>query len=273
MVARPFLTLTALALAACSSAEEIAEETGVSRDAAEPQAEASATASVSSGGARSLNEKTDLYFFEQKWPRQVGAIPALAERLDAEGKESKRQLLKEAEDDRRSAAENDYPYRAHSYGEEWKVVADLARFLSLSNEFYTYAGGAHGNSGFDALVWDRERGRAMKAIDFFPSMEALSVMLGEPFCDALYRERVAKRGAHFDPTSDDMFEACPGLDETTIILGSSNGRAFDRIGFLIGPYIAGPYAEGSYDVTLPFTTALVDLVRPEFRDSFAPARN
>ena len=45
-----------------------------------------------------------------------------------------------------------------------------------------------------------------------------------------------------------------------------------RIGFLIAPYIAGPYVEGSYDVTLPVTPALLAKVKPGFRDSFSVAR-
>ena len=46
----------------------------------------------------------------------------------------------------------------------------------------------------------------------------------------------------------------------------------DRIGILIGPYEAGPYAEGGYEVTLPVTPAILAVVKPEYRASFAASR-
>ena len=57
-----------------------------------------------------------------------------------------------------------------------------------------------------------------------------------------------------------------------MILGSSNGKAFDRIGILVAPYEAGPYAEGDYEITLPVTDAVIAAVKPEYRPSFASRR-
>ena len=37
-------------------------------------------------------------------------------------------------------------------------------------------------------------------------------------------------------------------------------KTFDRIGILIGPYVAGPYAEGSYEFTFPVDSAVIDAV-------------
>ena len=51
-------------------------------------------------------------------------------------------------------------------------------------------------------------------------------------------------------------------------IGSSSGKAFDRVGFLIAPYLAGPYVEGSYEVTLPLTPGLLATVKPQYRASF-----
>ena len=55
-----------------------------------------------------------------------------------------------------------------------------------------------------------------------------------------------------------------------MILGSSDRKRFNRIGLLVGPYAAGPYAEGSYDITLPVTPAVLKAVKPEFRAAFGP---
>ena len=133
----------------------------------------------------------------------------------------------------------------------------------------TYTGGAHPNYGFDSLVWDRQAGMARKPLDLFRSAGALGNAVGGAFCAKLNAERSERRGETVDATSDDTFDKCPGMDELTVLLGSSNGRTFDRIGLMAAPYVAGPYAEGSYEFTLPVTTAVLDAVKPEYRDAFA----
>ena len=103
-------------------------------------------------------------------------------------------------------------------------------------------------------------------------VEKVEQAVYDPLCDALDREREKKRGEPVVRDQEDWTSACIGLDSATVILGSSSGRRFDRIGFLIPPYNAGPYAEGAYEVTLPVTPAVLDAVKPEYRDSFAAAR-
>ena len=69
-----------------------------------------------------------------------------------------------------------------------------------------------------------------------------------------------------------LFDDCIDPVKSTVILGSSNKRTFDRIGVLVGPYEAGPYAEGDYEVTLPVTQAVLAAVRPEYRAAFSLKR-
>jgi len=57
-----------------------------------------------------------------------------------------------------------------------------------------------------------------------------------------------------------------------VILGSADKQHFTRIGVLIDPYAAGPYAEGGYEVTLPVTPAVLRAVKPEYRALFAHGR-
>ena len=57
-----------------------------------------------------------------------------------------------------------------------------------------------------------------------------------------------------------------------MLLGSSNGRTFDRIGLIAGPYVAGPYAEGTYEVTLPVDMAVLDAVKREYDGAFSLKR-
>jgi hypothetical protein len=75
-----------------------------------------------------------------------------------------------------------------------------------------------------------------------------------------------------DRTSGDSFDDCLAPSDVTVLLGSSNKQQFNRIGLIADPYAAGPYAEGSYEVTLPVTPALLKAVKPEYRAAFAAGR-
>lgn len=234
-------------------------------DAGTPTDDASA---VPVGGARKEKVANDLYEFDYSYPDATGAIPGLKAELDKQLDQQRAELIGSAKDDRAEAKKNDFPYHAHSYQEDWKVVASLPGWLSISSEFYTYSGGAHGMSGSDTLLWDRHAETVRKPVDLFVSKEALSKALRTPFCAALDKERVKRRGGPIDK-SDEMFSECIDPLDQVVILGSTNGQTFDRIGVLVPPYNAGPYAEGSYEITLPVTGAVMAALKPQYRASFS----
>ncbi|WP_292636272.1 DUF4163 domain-containing protein [Novosphingobium sp.] len=223
------------------------------------------------GGGREEKVENDLYEFSYSYPDAAGAIPGLKANLDKQLEQSRADLIGSAKSGQAESKQNDYPYHAYSYGEDWKVVTSLPGWLSLSSEIYTYSGGAHGMTIFDTLLWDRQAEQARKPIDLFTSKEALSKALRTPFCAALDKERVKRRGGPIDK-SDDMFSECIDPIEQIVILGSANGRTFDRVGLLIPPYNAGPYAEGSYEVTVPVTGAVMAALKPQYRSSFSVAK-
>lgn len=158
----------------------------------------------------------------------------------------------------------------HSYHAKWDVVADLPGWLSLSAQTYTFSGGAHGIPAFEALLWDRRAETARKPRDLFTSADALRDAVQAPFCDALDKERARRRGEPVQRGSGQMFSECIDPTMETLILGSSNRQTFDRIGVLVAPYDAGPYAEGTYEVTLPVTAKVMAALRPQYRSSFSP---
>lgn len=232
-------------------------------DGASPDGQAAAAM------GRKEEASNDLYEFAYEYPDQAGAIPGLRARLDAKLDETRKALIAESRDDRREAKKNDFPYHAHSSQTSWKVVTDLPGWLSLSSEFYVFSGGAHGMSGFDSLLWDKQADAARKPETLFTSEAALRSAIRRPFCSALDREREKRRGVPVQRGSDDMFSDCIDPLESTVILGSSNGKTFDRLGILVGPYAAGPYAEGTYEITLPVTSAVLGTVKPAYKDSFS----
>jgi hypothetical protein len=259
----------AAALSACPGPQDPAPDATPS---ASPTPTPSATASAASNGARAVSEETDDFLFEYSYPSEVGKIPELAALLDARLARQRADLAREAEDARREARDNGFPYNKHSFSSEWQVVASIPGWLSLSESVATYTGGAHGNTTMNSLEWDKEARKAMEAIALFTSPAALEKALGDRFCQGLNRERAKRRGAPVAKDSQDEFDQCPGIDELEVLVGSSNGRTFNRLTLYAGPYVAGPYAEGEYQVNINVDRAILEAVRPEFREAFS-ARN
>jgi hypothetical protein len=237
-----------------------------------PTPTVTATATAASNGARAVSEETDDFLFEYSYPSEAGRIPELAALLDRRLDRNRAALATESAEARREARSNGFPYNKHSYTAEWKVVADLPGWLSLSEDVSTYTGGAHGNYTMQSLVWDKTAGKAVAALTLFASPKALEQALGERFCQGLDRERGKRRGAAVPDESDDMFDKCPGIDELEVLAGSSNRRTFNRLTFYAAPYVAGPYAEGAYEVNVNVDRAILDAVKPEYRPAFT-ARN
>ena len=269
----PLLIAVFLAAACSGSSEKDAVDASANATPAvtavpEPAPSAAPTPAV----ARSESVANDLYEFEYSYPAAAAAIPDLRTWLDDDLEKQRRELIKAADEQLAESKKNDYPYNPFGSWTAWKVVTDLPGWLSLSAEVGSYEGGAHPNHGFDALLWDRQANARRAVSDLFTSEAALSRAIRADFCRALDKQREERRGEPVARDSDNEFDQCIDPVESTIILGSSNGRAFDRIGVLVAPYAAGPYAEGDYEVTLPVSDAVLAAVKPGFRDSFARGR-
>ena len=229
---------------------------------------ASASASATGGGASKVEESSDLYEFDYSYPAEAGRIPALKAWLDAERAKSRAQLIEDATAGRGEAKDSGFEYRAYASGRDWQKVTETPRFLSLSAQIYDYTGGAHPNHGYDSLLFDKQSETRVAPLALFASKAAFDAVIQPPFCALLDKERGKRRG---EPVVRDrgMFDDCIQPSEQTVILGSSNGRTFDKIGVLVGPYAAGSYAEGDYEFTLPVTAALLKALKAEYRAEFS----
>jgi hypothetical protein len=243
---------------------------GVAASATAPAT--TATTAAATGAARHEELSNADFDFDYAYPAAAGAIPALKALLDADLDKQKAALAAGAREQKAESTKEGFPYRPLGNWVAWKVVTDLPGWLSLSADVSDYQGGAHPNHGFDALLWDKQANRRRAPIDLFTSKAALSGAIRKDFCAALDKQRAAKRGEPIDPKSTNEFDQCIDPAESTVILGSSNHRTFDRVGVLVAPYEAGPYAEGDYEVTLPVTPAVLAAVRPEYRAAFTATR-
>lgn len=206
--------------------------------------------------------------FSYSWPAAASAEPKLMRKLLdmrnmalAEQKREWRAAVKEF------GIKDCVTCVGRDHSASWEVVANIPRFLSLSGGTYTYTGGAHGNSMFDSIVWDREAEQSLSIADMFRSEQALWREASQAYCPALDREREKRRGRPVQP--DDFASDCPQLKELVLVLGTSNGDKFDRIDILAAPYVAGPYSDGPYEVSIPVTQRLLEATKPAYRSYFA----
>jgi hypothetical protein len=204
--------------------------------------------------------------FTFSYPAAVRHYPTLSSWLGQEEHRVRTAVTAEAKADQDEAAKDHHPFHPYEAVRTWKEVTNTPRFLSLSLEFYDYTNGAHGNSGFASTVWDKTTNSRRASLSFFDP-QALRTAATADFCRQLDAERRKKRANEESSPTD--FDACIDPTKQTLILGSSNRVTFDRLGFLIAPYEAGPYAEGTYEVTLPVTPAILASVRPQWRRFFA----
>jgi hypothetical protein len=257
-------------LAACSSPDEIAAKTGTAPSeapAAPPTPPAPAPEKVTFEDSATKGVATREFAYS--WPAKATAIPQLAARLTADRDQTLAEQKAEWDEALKDLADADCGACTNrAYEMAWDVVADVPRFLSLSGAWSAYSGGAHGNYAWEALVWDREAERGFDPKEMFTSPAALQGALGPGWCTALRAERVEKLGAEYAADDDGIFP-CPPIADLTVLVGSSDGKSFNRIGLIAAPYVAGSYAEGAYEVTLPVTPKVLAAVKPGYRAAFA----
>ncbi|WEK48054.1 MAG: DUF4163 domain-containing protein [Candidatus Andeanibacterium colombiense] len=210
--------------------------------------------------------------FTYAYPAQAAAIPALKRWLDADLAKQEEDTKQGTLEERKSAKDGGWEPRIYAHSTEWKVVAEIPGWLSLSADRYEFTGGAHGNPWSETLLWDKTANIRRDPLSLFSSKSALSAAIRPSFCDQIDSQREKKRGEPVVRSADGLFSDCIDPVESTIILGSSDKQHFDRIGVLVGPYAAGPYAEGSYEATIPVDAKILALVKPEYRASFAAKR-
>lgn len=266
---RAVLVLASLILVAACGKEEPAPA-----PTASDAAVATAPTSEAPPPAEAVNIKTQnpRYSFAYAYPAAAAGIPALKAQLDNEMAKARAELASIAKEGESAAKAEDFEFNPFDQSTKWTVVTDLPGWLSLKRDYYEFTGGAHGNYGTGALLWDKAAGQARDVLTLFVSKAAFDAALRPAFCNALDKQRAERRGAPVDRTSGDSFDDCLAPSDVTVLLGSSNKQQFNRIGLIADPYAAGPYAEGSYEVTLPVTPALLKAVKPEYRAAFAAGR-
>lgn len=213
------------------------------------------------------DEKNDLIEFHYAWSAEAAAVPQLVARFRKEMEKTKAELIAGAKADKASRDKEGFDFNGYTSSTDYKSASQSDRLLSLSVDVGSYTGGAHGNYGTGALLWDRVAAKEIDVTDLFTAPANMDRLLTQRWCDALNKAREEKRG---EPISGDgMFDDCPKLSEVAVIPAdqNKNGR-FDTLMLVASPYVAGPYAEGSYEIELGVAPDLIAALKGDYQASF-----
>ena len=214
-----------------------------------------------------VEKKTSLYSYSYDWPLEAVAIPALNQKLADRMKKDRHELIAMATSARKAGGW--FPPDGYVSNMGWELAGQSSRLLSLSGGHWAYTGGAHGNGGTSALLWDRKLNREIAIQNLLRAGTSWTGAIRQPFCILLDRERTERRE---EPVKkDDLFGDCPALGSVSVLLEDSDkNRRFDHVLVTADPYVAGPYVEGAYEISLPITAAMINRLKPEYRPSFEP---
>lgn len=216
------------------------------------------------------DEKNDLIEFHFGWSAEAAAVPQLVERFQKAMAKVKTELISGAREDKTMRDKEGYDFHGHMSSTDYKTDGQSERLLSLQGDVGAYTGGAHGNYGTVALLWDRSAAREIKVADLFAEPANMDRLLTQRWCDALNKAREEKRG---EPVGGGMFDDCPKLTDIAIMPADKDGDGrFERLLLIADPYVAGSYAEGSYEIELGATPELLAALNGEYRPSFDTAQ-
>lgn len=253
------VVLLAVVLTAAGAANAAAAKTAA---AATPAAAKTADTPIL---ARDLILKNNSANLQYNWrvPPEVGIEPALFHMMRAKAEAGLVAGLGQADADAAAAKMAGYPVRQYSDLRYWTIAADTTRLLALTGTLYGYTGGAHGNSGYDTAIWDR-KAQSLIALPALFSDRARARAILEPIvCAALAAEQKERRQGQ---TLSGDFDKCPPLAQASLVPYGGMTPVAHSLRVIFAPYVAGPYVEGSYELTIPWPDAIKPLVKPEFRE-------
>jgi len=99
------------------------------------------------------------------------------------------------------------------------------------------------------------------------SPTAFAAAIRDRFCAELDKQRAEKRGEPVVAGDDDFTKCIDPLDQV-LVPASKDSKLIDSMTVIIGPYSAGPYAEGTYEVTIPVNAAMRKAIKTEYQDAF-----
>ena len=256
-------SVATLALSACNRDREKAA------DPAAPPAAGPAVTPADAAAPFAYESKTPYASVKLTLPPALKSQPDLHAALYAATVRDLRQFIEGAQADRTEAG-GEAGVGLYEKTIEMRPGAETGKLFSLERVDYDFTGGAHGNSLFAGVLWDKALKRQITVADLFRK-GGDSRSLDQALCAAINAAK-KERSPDAQPVSLGGSQwSCPRALQTPFVLtpGTVPGKA-GGLTFLIGPYQVGPYAEGPYEVVVP-QAAFRTLIAAAYADEFAGA--
>jgi hypothetical protein len=210
-----------------------------------------------------INQSTPAISWRWRIAPEAATQPALLAGLRGEALKAATAAKADAANDAASARKEGFPFRRYESISDWSLAADTPRLLALVGESYAFTGGAHGNTGYTAKIWDKTAQKPVPFSALFSDWAKARALIEPAYCAALATEQKARGG---NPVNN-----CPKLSDQPIVPWAGLATRATQLCVLLGPYTAGSYAEGSYRITLPWPEGIKPLVKPAYRDDLLGA--
>jgi hypothetical protein len=214
---------------------------------------------------QSAHRESPLLDFDYVWPEAVAGDSELIAHFDADLSKSYDEATNNARENKTAVQNFPGAFHQNLFDRTWTLEGQTPRFYSLVSNTDTFTGGAHPNHNSSALLWDRNAHKAVELADLFESSSAFEAAVRPQFCKLLDAERLKRRQGD---KLDGEFSECPKFSDLTIAPAAKSGEAFTTIRLIADPYVAGPYAEGDYEIDVPVTPSLATAVKAEFKSDF-----
>lgn len=256
------VTAAAVTLAACQRPED------KTAPAPTPAAPPAAVTPADPAVPFAFDSKTPFATVKLTLPPQLKAHPDLHAQLYSASVRDLRQFAEGAQADLSEAGAGGMAYdKTIQFGAGFET----GKLLSLSRVTSEFTGGAHPNSRYGSVLWDKALKRQVTAADLFRKGADLTA-LDRALCDAVNVEKRARGSITEAATLGGKgMWTCPRAAETPFVLAQSAtpGKA-GGLTFLISPYQVDAYAAGGYEVTVP-QAVFRALIVPAYVDEFAGA--
>ncbi len=115
--------------------------------------------------------------FTYEWPAEASAIPALDRKFQAEAAALYRRSLILAREDHKIYQQQQRGSIADFYSKQWTTAGESRKLLSLKYQHSAYTGGAHPNTDYGVLLWDRDRRRQITMSNLFLRTKTFNALM------------------------------------------------------------------------------------------------
>lgn len=213
-------------------------------------------------------DKSPLYEARLRVPANAMAIAPLRDRILSLYKKDVAEVRDEAKDD----SDGNKSFHPYLFDTRWRTTFENGAVLSLSAEVYADTGGAHPNSDFETLVWDKRHARAVSLPALFAPGQAKAALLAisKAATEAWTREYIRKSGQKPGPDADLATQGIgpdpAKLANYALIYAAGESKSSGLV-ILYGAGTAWPNVLGDFRLAVP-ARVFAAYLAPDWKDVF-----